>query len=90
MVIFVVGNCVVDAAVCKSVVKCGILVLVGNRVEEVFDNSVVIFVVGNCEVDVFDVGSCVVDAVVCKCVVEDGIWVVVGNGVEEGNWQFCG
>ena len=66
VVIFVVGNCVVDTVVGKSVVEVGIRVLIDIGREEVTDNSVVIFVVGNCVVDNFVVGSCVVDAVVCK------------------------
>ena len=71
MVIFVVGNSVVDVVVCRSVTEVGILVLVGIGVEESFVNSVVIIIVGNCVVDVLIVGSGVVD--VCKCVNEDGI-----------------
>ena len=70
-----------DAVVRKSVVEVGIEVLVGIGVEEVIGNSVVIFVVCNC----------VVDVVVCTGVVEVGIWVLVGNLVVEviGNSSGC-
>ena len=73
MVIIVVGNCVVDAVVGKSVVEVGIWVLVGILVEEGFGNFVVISVVGNC----------VIENVVGKSLVEGGIWVLVGITMEE-------